>query len=372
MKRPLPKTARGFKTFLVLFLLLSLFAADVFAARVRVGTTFSRRQCEYLKLDWKETYDKILETKFDILRLGAYWDEIEKKEGVFDFTFLDYEIDKAEEHKIPVLLTVGMKAPRWPEFFIPDWVYQGSGIRYGQNVARNAFLRQKTIRFITEVVNRYKDREIITTWQVENEPLDRSGAKWWWIDSSFLAEETALVRELDPLDRPIVINTATFPNKFLRRLRSTFAANYPLPESLAIADIWGLNIYPVVGHKMWRFHYYFWTHPLERADYFRDIIELAKEHGKEVWITELQAEPWEPGYLVYNDENRPPTGWPQTHADNFKELRELGFQTVFLWGAEYWQHRQKEFEDNMWWDVTEDIMAWRDRPSPDKDQKLRI
>lgn len=360
------------RLFLCVSLLLCLFASDVFAARIRVGTTFSRRQCQYLEIDPKKTYMETLNAGFDLIRLGAYWDEIEKKEGEWDFSMLDWELEQAKEKNVQVLLTVGMKAPRWPEYFIPDWVMSSVALHYGQNVASNRFLRVKTLNFVKEVVARYKDHEIITAWQVENEPLDRSGAKWWWIDSSFLAEETALVREIDEKDRPIVINAATFPNNFLRRLRTVFSPNHPLPESLAIADIWGLNIYPVVGHRFWRFNYYFWTHPMERGDYFRGIIELAKEHGKEVWITELQAEPWEPGHLAYRDQDRPPTGWPQMAADNFAELKQLGFQTVLLWGVEYWEHRRELYGDTMWWDVVNDILAWRSRPVPDRFQKLRV
>ena len=336
----------------VVFTLTTTF---VYADPVRIGTTFSKKQCDYLDLDWREMYLRTMKEKFDIIRLGAYWDEIEPEADKYDFTILDWQIEQAKENNIPVLLTVGMKAPRWPEFFIPDWVMEKVDLHFGQDVAKSGYLRYRTLKFIQAVVEHYKDEKIIQYWQVENEALDRSGAKYWWINSEFLKEETLVVRELDPLDRPIVINAATFPNGFLHRLRNLFVSNKPILESLAIADILAINVYPVVGQRFWKLNFYFWTHPKERKSYFKEILDLAKDHDKKVWITELQSEPWEPGHLVHMESERPPTGWPQMMAENFEELRDLGFDTILLWGTEYWRFRELAYEDQMWWDTYKDL-----------------
>ncbi|MGB3081378.1 MAG: hypothetical protein WBB86_00140, partial [Candidatus Omnitrophota bacterium] len=60
---------KKFVPLILIFLQCSVLCAEP----VRVGTTFSPRQCEYLDLDWKKTYLSVLELGFDIIRLGAYW-----------------------------------------------------------------------------------------------------------------------------------------------------------------------------------------------------------------------------------------------------------------------------------------------------------
>lgn len=60
--------------------------------------------------------------------------------------------------------------------------------------------------YITAVVTRYKDSPAITHWQVENEPYlslfayEHCGE----LDESFLEEEIALVKSLDPT-RPVLV-----------------------------------------------------------------------------------------------------------------------------------------------------------------------
>ena len=41
------------------------------------------------------------------------------------------------------------------------------------------------------------------------------------------------------------------------------------------------------------------------------------------------------------------------------EVRELGIDTVLLWGAEYWQYRVARYRDGRWWDAVRRLL-WRD------------
>ena len=69
---------------IVILAVLACFGCVASLAKpMRVGTTFSPAQCEYLGLDWKNAYLRILDEEFDLIRLGAYWSEIEKQEGVY-------------------------------------------------------------------------------------------------------------------------------------------------------------------------------------------------------------------------------------------------------------------------------------------------
>ena len=54
--------------------------------------------------------------RFGILRLSASWREIER----YGYEHLDWLLTTAERARQPVLLTVGMKALGWPEFYLPE------------------------------------------------------------------------------------------------------------------------------------------------------------------------------------------------------------------------------------------------------------
>ncbi len=335
----------------IVFLIACIFIATSisYAEHLKIGTTYSQKQSEYLSQDWKKVYASILEIGFDVLRLGAYWDEIEKKEGIYDFDNLDWQIEQAKKKSISVLLTVGMKAPRWPEYHIPAWVLRNAKLSAGQDVSRDNYLKEKTLKFVKTVVERYDNESIIKWWQVENEPLDRSGPKHWWIGRNFLKEEVELVRSIDTKKRPIVINLATYPNKVLHVIARLSSPTYPVTNALPLCDILGINIYPTVGHKLWNLKLYFWSKPGERMKCYSSVINKAHRAGKKVWVTELQAEPWEPGELVHKAEENPKTASTDMILTAFNELQSLGIDAVLLWGVEYWCYRQERYEDSSWW-----------------------
>ncbi|MEA3489268.1 MAG: beta-galactosidase [Candidatus Omnitrophota bacterium] len=332
----------------IITIFVVLKCAPGIADQVRIGTTYSRRQCEYLGIDWKKTYIAILDTGFDIIRLGAYWDEIEKKKGEYDFSRLDWEINEARRKNIPVILAVGMKAPRWPEYYIPEWVIEKTHPAYGANLAKNVYLKEKTLDFIEKVVTRYGGEPIVQYWQVENEPLNRIGSYKWYIGRSFLKQEVEFVRKLDGKGRPIILTVATYPNRFLRFFEELSTPQDPVKECLELCDIIGINIYPTFGYKFLWFNIYFNTTPGGREKYFSKLLKRIRNKRKKVWITELQAEPWEPGHLVYKEKDPPPTGMPETMEESFREFRDMGVDTVLLWGAEYWRFRAVRYGDTEW------------------------
>lgn len=335
------------------------YAAETPAPLKVLGTTYSQRQSRYLAIDEKNTFLSILDKGFDVVRVAAYWDEIERNEDQYDFAALDWQIEEASKKGVPLVLAVGIKSPRWPEFFIPDWVMKKTHAPFGAELsAKNPFLRERTLQFIRTVVTRYKDKTIIRYWQVENEPLDRSGAKFWWIKRQFVKEEVGLVRALDDQKRPIIMTVATYPNGFVRAMFRLFSLNRPIPETMELGDIVGINVYHAIGQKFWNVKFYFWINPEQRAKYYSRIAHLAKKRGREVWITELQAEPWEPGQLVHTGKEIPPSGWPEEARLVFTQFQLLGFSHIFLWGAEYWQFREVRYQDTHWWDMVMGLMKF--------------
>ena len=329
---------------------LLLVAGEAEAEPIRIGTTFSAKQCRYLRMDPQDTLKEILKTKFDLIRLAAYWDELEPREGAYDFSGLDWQVAQARSRQAPIVLAVGMKAPRWPEYFIPAWLLKRLRLREGADVSKHAELREATLRFIEAVVTRYAGEEAIRYWQVENEPLDRTGPGYWWIGPEFVQQEVELVRRLDTSDRPVILTTVTYPNPLLRNFMYLFMRHDTIDEALELCDILGVNVYPVVGHRWFVKKSYYWTTPEERRAYLVTILKRRKRAGKPVWVTELQAEPWEPDALVYTDRKQPPTGDPRMVRQTLQELRDVGIQTVLLWGAEYWEFRRVHYRDARWWD----------------------
>ena len=321
------------------------------------GTTFSAKQCAYLGLDWKQTYLKILDLPLDVIRLGAYWDQIEEKEGKFDFLDLDWQIEQAGLREITVILSVGMKAPRWPEYHFPSWVKERVKPGFGSIVSTNEFLRQKTLQFTEKVVRRYRDNPSVKYWQIENEALNRFGGKQWRLQEKFLEEEIALVRRIDPQDRPIILTAASYPNNFLRVLSKIFTNTKPIRENLKLADILGINVYPMIGHRGWGRNWYFGSRRNARLNHLKEIFDMAQKSGKDIWITELQAEPWEPGHLAYTKKDTPPTGWPQTTEQTLEELHRIGYKTFLFWGAEFWYYQQKKFNNPTWWDAIDAMIT---------------
>lgn len=337
---------RVYRRWVLVFLLA---AGEAAAEPLRLGTTFSPRQCRYLQVDASQTLQAILKHPFDLVRFAAYWDDLEPEEGIFDFSSLDGQIAQARARQVPVVLCVGMKAPRWPEYFIPAWALRHLRLRKGGDVSRHAYLRERTLRYIEAVVTRYRDEAIIRYWQVENEPLDRTGVGFWWISPAFLKQEVALVRRLDPAHRPILLTTVTYPDPALRWFMSLFIRHDTIEESLRLGDILGVNVYPVVGHRWFFKKSYTWTTPEQRRTYLTSILKRAQRHQKAVWVTELQAEPWEPDHLVYTEPSPPPTADPARLPADIEELRALGMQAVLLWGAEYWEFRKTQYQDAGWW-----------------------
>jgi len=345
---------RNYVAFIVFTLILTSIPAQ--AEPLLVGTTFSPRQNEYLGQDWKKAYISILEMGFDVIRLAAYWNVIEKEKDVYNFKALDWQIKEAKKRKIPVVLVVGMKAPRWPEYHIPEWLLAEVDLKPGQEIGKNPTLGERTLKFIKKTVNRYKNKPAVGYWQVENEPLGRFGPHFWWIGEEFLAQEVSLVRKLDPGGRPIVITAETYPNNFIRFIMGLIPPRTPIRDAMQLCDILGINIYPAVGKKFWRFNYYIRTRQLERLRYFSKLIKQAKRCGKKVWITELQAEPWEAGKLVHKSPERPVSIWPDMIQTTFTEMKTLGIDAVFLWGAEYWYFRKTRYGDVAWWQQAADIL----------------
>lgn len=314
---------------------------------VSLGFTFSERQANYLDISWRQAFEAAMDLTPNLVRLGAYWDTIEPTPGKYDFTNLDWMLDHVPAQS-SVLLTVGMKAPRWPEYFLPAWLRNSIKVPDGASVTQDDRVRQATLQFVSQVIQHERGRSNIKYWQVENEPLDPSGPHQWTIDSGFLSEEIGLVRALDK-SRPIVVSmfVDTSPVGLLPPWRGQLMDR--ARKVLSVADVLGLDVYSVrpIANKYFsvslRWPVWEWEPRV------RTLQQVAQSAGKHAWISEAQAEPWLPARVVTTGSSPSQNATPTLTADTVDRLHADGFSIILLWGVEYWYVRSERYKDTNWW-----------------------
>lgn len=309
---------------LFLAVLLALLSNKDIPERITYGMSFNTLYANELGLDWKETYDAILD---DLgvrhLRLAAHWPMVEPTQGVYNFEELDYQLARAEERGATVILAVGRRLPRWPECHVPEWA---KALPWDE--------QKEAIRSLIEVlVTRYKENPAITYWQVENEPYlavfatEHCGS----LDEGFLKEEVELVRKLDPT-RPVLV---------------TDSGNLGLwAGAYKNGDVFGTSVYV-----------HFWNPELGQ---FRTVLPawfyrvkdnlMALLYGEtETMLIELSAEPWllEPVTDVPID-----VQFTRMDLEKFEDILEYAeatrFEKQYLWGAEWWYWLMKHERPEFW------------------------
>lgn len=310
---------------------------------MQIGATFSHRHLGWLGLDKFEAIKEFKRLGLTYIRLGCYWSEIEEKEGQFSFEEIEPLVEFCELNKISVALTVGMKAPRHPEYYIPEWLLPKLDLRKNHVMTLDdKLLLYKTSVFIEKVIRHFKTSKAIKVWQVENEPVDSPDQiNKWTIRADFLAEEISLAKRLDT--REILINL--WGNELSKR-------NY-YSKVLRIADIIGFDIYlkrPVM--LLNKFIKY--IGPLETKGRLAETVQEIRRTDKKIWITELQAEPWEPNEGITSKAN-PPSFLPENLQSNVEYARALNPEIVFLWGFEYWYLRKIK-GDSRYWDAAKHVL----------------
>lgn len=287
------------------------------------GVSFSKLHADELRLDWKEVYGAIL-TDLGVkhLRLSAHWPMIEPKDDEFHFEELDFQMKEAEKHGADVVLAVGRRAPGWPECHDPAWVKDLSIIER----------QDRQIQYMTEVVNRYKGSPNLKYWQVENEPFLYFAPQYCGtFDESFLQEELALVRELDPTHKVLVTDSGEFGRWY---------------KAKSYGDVFGTSLYLYV----WYEHLGFVRYPI-LPGFFRikQFVTNMMVGEKETLLIELGSEPWLPQPIAETpiDEQL-----ERMSFDRFKSIvsfaSRTGLHAQYLWGAEWWYYMKAHGHPEFW------------------------
>lgn len=291
---------------------------------ITYGMSFNTLYAVELGLDWRDTYDAILDDlEVRHLRLAAHWPMVEPAPDVYNFTELDYQISRAEEVGATVILGVGRRLPRWPECHIPDWTHQLSQEERDEEL----------LEYMEQVVLRYKDSSAVIWWQVENEPFLEVFAYEYCgdLDVDLLDREIALVKELDE-SRPVLVtdsgNLGTWVGAYTR------------------GDVFGTSVYV----HLWNPEF----GPLRTVlpGWFYRVKDnaMALMFGeKPSVLIELSVEPWLIEPVI---ESPLEVQFSRMDLQKFEEIIEYAetthFDTQYLWGAEWWYWLHLQDRSEMW------------------------
>ena len=324
---------------IVLFLvtILSILAWRPVPDEIQYGMSFNTLYARELGLDWQETYDALLDDlQVRHLRLSAHWPMTEPQPWVYNFTELDYQIDRAEEVGAEVILAIGRRLPRWPECHIPAWARELSWSE------KQDHLRE----YMEAVVTRYQDRSHIRYWQVENEPFlevfafEHCGP----LDEDFLHEQIELVSALDET-RPVLVTDSG-------NLGTWFGA-------YAAGDVFGTSVY-----------IHFWNPELGQ---FRTILPpwfyrvkdnvMRLRYGpQETMLIELAAEPWLLEPIVDVPLATQFTRMNLTKIqDSVAYAKRTRYRKQYLWGGEWWYWLKVEHGYNEIWEWARTLFTSTER-----------
>ncbi len=285
------------------------------------GISFSSQHAEWLFSDWKKMYrDMLSELKPAIIRLSVDWDQVETKEGVYDFSDIDFMMNEAATHHAQVVLTVGQKTPRWPECHMPDWLIEKTSDEY----------LKKLYAYVSATVDRYKNHAALEYWQVENEPfIAFDFGDCVRFDRDALDEELSIVRSKDANHRVLVTDSGEL------------SVWYPAAKK---GDLFGATLYRVVTTPAGRIFSYDWM----PAGWYRARAEIFGRNADTFFISELQAEPW---IHTGNLTSTPLTKQFETMSiermkKNFEFARHTGASRAYVWGAEWWYWLKYEHGDS--------------------------
>lgn len=303
------------------------------------GFSFSPLISEWGHRDPETDLALLLETTNpDLVRLPVYWETVQPTPDQLDFSQLDALLavvtshNQAAPNPTRVVLTIGARNFLYPELHMPAW----AGVRH--EPALNQVQSGSAYRtYFESTIARYRDSPLLYAWQVENEPLDYVGNVITGDDQIKVAQlnwEVAETHHLDP-GHKVVITTFDGWNvavdmlqlyaKPLLQVLGGYPSGHP-GEALATGDALGLDMYLDGPSTPLKF-----TNSDLRAEWKEQALAFwagqAQSSGKEVWLTEMQAQPWAniPGKFNTSD-----------LIASAVDYRQEDLKVVLMWGVETW------------------------------------
>lgn len=296
-----------------------------------IGASFVPAYAASFGLDPKETLDAMVsDLNIRHLRLVSYWNQIEQQPGEYDFSELDWQFAKAEAAGAKITLSMGLRQPRWPECHPPTFYDTSQPPQQWQ---------PQLEKYMTAVVERYKDSPALQDYQVENEYFLKVFGECQNFNRERLVEEVALVKQLDP-KHPIIIT------------RSNNGLGIPLYAPKG--DVYGVSIYKRVWDGGPTKRYLEYPQPAWYYAFMAGVQKIVQ--GRDMNVHEMQAEAWAPNgktltQISLAEQNKSLDA--KRLKGRFDYGRATGLQQVDMWGAEYWYYRKIKLSDDSLWQAAE-------------------
>lgn len=318
-----------------------------------LGISYRPPQVAAFGLEAHSVLGELLGYPFQLIRLGAYWNQIEPEPGKFHTEELDWQMEAAEKAGKRIILCVGpLKTFGYPEFFVPTHQLR---LPFPEHrlikPSDYPALLEAAREFITRLIERYKQRKSIVAWQLEHEAVDPLGVEHSWrLEADFIKQEAEALRKADS-SRPLIMN-GFLPTSLPVRL-SQWWRTRDQGDSLAVAqrlaDMVGIDYYPRhalarVGGKTL---YLDGSQGGWQQGRRKQLLARVGAHGQRLLIAEGQAEPWETVTTPPNPEGQGMYSClPEHLITNYNDWLELSGQQAPLyaylfWGAEYWMLRKR-------------------------------
>ncbi len=135
--------------------------------------------------EWESDFATMSSLHFNVIRIFAAWDRVERREGEFDFSKQDRALELAAKHGLKVVLNFGGAFTSLCGIYPPRHLLKNPDCQPRQstsnvsvhNVAPTAGIcndtpvyREKAFDFMRRVVRRYADSDALLTWMTWNEP----------------------------------------------------------------------------------------------------------------------------------------------------------------------------------------------------------
>lgn len=291
-----------------------------------IGTSFSFKYARDLGIDPYAAYEALIkDVGIKRFRLMSYWDQHEQQRGVYNFDELDWQFQLAEENDVDISLAIGLRQPRWPECHWPTWAQE---LPYEE-------WKEELKDYIQVVIERYKDSPSLVEYQLENEFFLSVFGECPDFSRDRLIDEYEFVKSLDNT-RPVVIS------------RSNNAVGLPIGDPRP--DKFAVSVYKRVWDKTITKDYFEYPFPPWFYGFLAGAGEIVTD--RDMFIHELQAEPWGPTQTKYLSKEE------QDKSMDAERLRkriqygiDTGMRTIDVWGSEWYYWRKTKFDDPSVWNV---------------------
>lgn len=231
----------------LLFIALIIVSSNLFAYKKIDGLCLGLIETSKIN---KKIFKDLQRLHIDKLRIGTFWENIEKSPHNYNWERLDKIYKLSKEYNIDLVFVIG---------YNPRWMTKGKP--YQKDLPNNMIAYQ---RFLQELVNRYKDVKYYEIWNEQND-----SAYWKSGENAYIEFLKLSYNTIKSSNKNSIVFNGGIANLDLDYIEKL------LDNNSNYTDI--INVH----------FYYHWGIPnYKKIKFINDIIKLAKKYKKKVWITE--------------------------------------------------------------------------------------